>query len=126
MQGGFVRVGLAMDLRLGDTVSQTQRDRKQRGEEPQPPPERALLALHHLEPAEPAVAVERTGDTSAVRALMNLQAAVGATRLLGVVEHHRRLVAPRTQARRDQGERPGVHIFVHAGVTLSPPPRLLL
>jgi hypothetical protein len=35
---------------------------------------------------------------------MQLEAAVRAARLLGVVEHHRRLVTARTEARGDEGE----------------------
>jgi hypothetical protein len=53
--------------------------------------------------AEPAVPVERTRDTAAPAALMELEAAVGAARLLGMVHYHGRLVAARAEAWRYKG-----------------------
>jgi hypothetical protein len=54
--------------------------------------------------AEAAVTVKRSSDASTVSALMQLEAAVGASRVIDrVVEDHRRLVASRAKARRDKG-----------------------
>jgi hypothetical protein len=53
-------------------------------------------------PAEAAEPVERTGDAAAVATLVELQTAVRAARLLGVVEHHGRLITARTKTRRDK------------------------
>jgi len=108
-----------MDLRLGDSVGQAQGDRQESSEEPQPPPQRARGALHHLVATETAVPVERPCDAPASRALVELQPAVGAARFLGVVEHHRRLVAPRAQAGRDEGQRRELHISVTTGITIG-------
>ena len=92
-----------MPLRLRDPVDQSGRQRNKCGEEPQPPPQRTRVALHHLVAAEPAVTVERARDSAAAPTLVELQAAVRAARLVCVVEHHGRLVAARTQARGDEG-----------------------
>jgi hypothetical protein len=92
-----------VDLSLGDSVDQSRGQWNQRREEPEPPPQRTRVALHHLVAAEAAVPVERARDSAAVPALMELQAAVRAARLVGVVEHHGRLVAARAQARGDKG-----------------------
>ena len=94
-----------MSLRLRDSVDQAGDQRDQRREEPQAPPHRTRHALHHLVSAEPAKPVERSGDSPAPAALMELKAAVRAARLFGVVQDHGRLVAPGAQARGDQGER---------------------
>src|SRR6266571_889900 len=67
---------LSVDLRLGDSVDQAQDNRKQRGQEPQPPPHRPVRALDHLVPAEPAEAIEWARDSATPRALVQLQAAV--------------------------------------------------
>ena len=88
---------------MGDPVDQARDQRNQGGEEPQPPPQRTRVALHQLVAAEPAVTVEGARDSSTVPALMKLQAAMCAARLVGVVEYHRRLVAARTEARGDKG-----------------------
>src|SRR5260370_24288841 len=98
------------------------RKRQQRGEEPQPPPQRALLPSDQLVPAETAVTVEGPGDAAAPRTLVQLQTAVRAATLLGVVEHHRRLVAARAQAWRDKRKRRKLHISVITGLTLGRPP----
>src|SRR5258708_7061670 len=91
--------GLArMPLRLGDSVDQSGGQRNKRREEPEPPPQRARVTLHHLVAAEAAVAVEWSGDSAAAPALVELEAAMRAARLVGVVDDHRRLVAARTQA----------------------------
>ena len=94
-----------MSLRLRDTVDQAGDQRDQRREEPQAPPQRTRHALHHLVAAESAKPVERSGDSPAAPALVELQAAVRAARLLRVVEDHGRLVASRAQTRGDKGER---------------------
>src|SRR5437868_10920695 len=73
---------LVVDLRLRYAVCQACCYRKQRGQEPQPPPEGTLLSPHKLVPAETAVAVERARDAAAARALVELKAAVGAAALL--------------------------------------------
>src|SRR5437870_13202852 len=93
---------LVLDLRFRYPTRRACDLPKQRGQEPQPPPEGTLLSPHKLVPAETAVAVERARDAAAARALVELKAAVGAASLLGVVEDHRRLVAARAQARRDK------------------------
>jgi hypothetical protein len=82
--------------------------RKQR-DEPQAPPERTLRAPHQLVPAEAAETVEGPGDAAAVPALMQLQPAVRAARLLGMVEDHGRLVASRAEARSNERERRQLH-----------------
>lgn len=53
--------------------------------------------------AEAAIAIERSGDSTAAAALVQLEPAVTAARLFGMVEHHRRLIAAGTQAGGDQG-----------------------
>jgi hypothetical protein len=90
-------------LRLRDSVDQDCDQRHQRRQEPQPPPQRTGRPLHHLVPTKTAVAVERARYSAAVPTLVKLQATVRAARLLGVVEHHGRLVATRTQAGGDKG-----------------------
>jgi len=50
--------------------------------------------------AESTETVEGAGHASAAAALMELQAAVGAPRVLTLVDHHRGLIAPRTKAGR--------------------------
>jgi len=110
---------LVVDLRLRYAVCQACCYRKQRGQEPQPPPKGTLLSPHQLVPAETAVAVEWAGDAAAARALVELKAAVGAASLLGVVEDHRRLVAARAQARRDKRQRRELHISVITGITIG-------
>jgi hypothetical protein len=84
-------------LRLRDSVDQARYQRHQRREEPEPPPHGTSDAQDHLVPAEAAVPVERTGDAPAAAALVELEAAVCATRFLGMVEHHGRLVTARTK-----------------------------
>src|SRR5258706_2100177 len=84
-----------MGLRPPDAAGQCGRQRHQRGEQPQPPPDRPLLATQELVPAETAVAVERAGDAPTVAALVQLQPAVPAAHLIGMVQHHGRLVAAR-------------------------------
>jgi hypothetical protein len=91
-----------VSLRLSDPVDQAGDQRNERREEPQPPPKWPRVAARHLVAAEAAVAVEWPGDSTAAAALVELEAAVGAARLLGVVHHHGRLVAARTQARGDK------------------------
>jgi len=90
--------GLVAHLGLGYSVDQS-RDQRDKAA-----PQGAGLAFDHLMAAESAVPVERTRDAAAPAALMQLQAAVGAARLLGVVQHHGRLVAARAQAWRDEGQ----------------------
>ena len=90
------------DLRLCDAIDQAGDERHKSREEPQPPPQGARDALHHLVPAETAVPIERTSDSPAAAALVELEAAVCAPRLLGVVEDHGRLVTARTKAWRDK------------------------
>jgi hypothetical protein len=92
-----------MALRLRDAVNQPSDQRDQRREEPEPPPQRTRVPLHHLVTAESAEAVEWTRDPAAAPALVELKAAMRATRLVCVVEHHGRLIAARTQARGDEG-----------------------
>src|SRR5205807_702453 len=58
---------LVVDLCLRDSVCQACCYRKQRGQEPQPPPKGTLLSPHQLVPAETAVAVEWAGDAAAAR-----------------------------------------------------------
>jgi len=89
-------------LCLGDAVDQAGDQWHQSREEPQPPPQRPRHALHHLVPAEAAVAVEWTCDSAAAAALVELEAAVRAAGLLGVVEDHGGLVAAGTETRRDK------------------------
>ncbi|HEY8854317.1 MAG TPA: hypothetical protein VIN12_03470 [Candidatus Dormibacteraeota bacterium] len=52
--------------------------------------------------AESTVPIERTGHASAAPALMQLQAAVPAPRVLALVDDHRGLIASRTKAGRNQ------------------------
>jgi hypothetical protein len=92
-----------MALRLRDAVNQPSDQRDQGREEPEPPPQRTRIALHHLVAAEAAVAVEWTRDSAAAPALVELEAAVRAARLIGMVDDHGRLVAARTQAGGDEG-----------------------
>src|SRR5712691_8217835 len=82
-------------LRPPDAAGQCGCQRHQRGEQPQPPPDRPLLAAQQLVPAETAVAVERAGDAPTVAALVQLQAAMPTAHLIGMVQHHGRLVAAR-------------------------------
>ena len=111
---------LVADLRLGDSVSEAERDGQERGEKPQAPPERTPLPLHHLIAAETAEAVERSRHATTPCALVQLQAAVGAAHLFrGVVQDHRGLVAPRAQARRDERERREFHISLITGITIG-------
>src|SRR5450759_227651 len=98
--GGW-EIVLVVALRLRDSVDEAPDERHQRGQEPQAPPHRTRYALHHLVPAEAAVAIERARDSPAAPALVQLQAAVGAARLLREVEQHGRLIAARAQARGD-------------------------
>src|SRR5260370_3277868 len=84
-----------MRLRRPDAAGQWGCQRHQRGEQPQPPPDRPLLAAQQLVPAETAVAVERAGDAPTVAALVQLQAAMPTAHLIGMVQHHGRLVAAR-------------------------------
>ncbi len=65
-------------LRLGYAVDQSGGQRNKRGEEPEPPPQRTRVPLHHLVPAETAVAVEWARDSAAAPTLVELQAAVRA------------------------------------------------
>jgi hypothetical protein len=51
--------------------------------------------------------------------LMQLQSAVAASRLFGVIEHHCRLVAPRTEAGCDEREWWEFHISVITGMTMG-------
>ena len=60
--------------------------------------------------AEPAEAIEWAGDAATVSALVKLQAAMRATRFLGVVKHHRRLIASRAKAGRNKCEWRKLHI----------------
>ena len=90
-------------LGLGYAVNQSHDQRDKRRQEPQAPPQGAGLAFDHLMAAEPAVPVERTRDAAAPAALMELEAAVGAARLLGMVHYHGRLVAARAEAWRYKG-----------------------
>jgi hypothetical protein len=55
--------------------------------------------------AESAKPVERSSDTTAASALMQLEAAVRAARFLRVVQDHGRLVAARAKAGGDKRER---------------------
>ena len=89
-------------LLLSDASGQAAEQRPQGREEPEAPPQWARQALDHLVTAEAAVAIERSGDAAAPAALVKLQAAVSAARLVCVIEDHRGLVAPRTQARSDE------------------------
>ena len=91
-----------MRLGLRDSVDQAGGQGRQQGDEPQPPPQRTLRAPHQLVPAEAAETVERSSDAAAVPALMQLQAAVRAPGLFGMIEHHGRLVAPRAEARSNE------------------------
>jgi hypothetical protein len=59
--------------------------------------------------AETAVPVEWTCHAAAAAALVQLQAAVAAPRILARVADHRGLVAARTQAGRDKRERRQLH-----------------
>ncbi len=121
---GARRVELATDLtgmplRLGDAVDQSGGQRNKGREEPEPPPQRARVTLHHLVAAEAAVAVERTGDSAAAPALVELEAAMSAARLVGAVDDHRRLVAPRTKAGSNERQRWKLHISVMTGITIG-------
>ena len=69
---------LAVDLCLGYPIDQARDDRDERREKPQPPPQGTRVALHHLVAAEAAVPVERSCDSSAAAALVELEATVGA------------------------------------------------
>jgi hypothetical protein len=89
-------------LGLRDAVDQARNQWDQCREEPEPPPHWTSDPQDHLVPAEAAVPVERTRDAPAAAALMELEAAVCAARLLGMVEHHGRLVTARTETRRDK------------------------
>jgi hypothetical protein len=97
-----------VQARLDDAVDQARRQRNQRREQPQPPPERAGLSADHLVTAEPAVTVEWPSHASTVPALMQLEAAVAAASILRVIHsvihhhHHGRLITPRTEAGRNQ------------------------
>src|SRR5438309_2268067 len=98
----------------------TERNRQKRGQEPQPPPQRAPLPLHHLVSAKPAEAIERASYAAASRALVQLQPAMGAALFLRrMVEQHRRLVAARAQARRNQRQRWKLQISVTTGITIG-------
>src|ERR1700693_1277240 len=94
-----------MDTRVDDAVDQAGRQRYQRRQQPQPPPQRAVLAADHLVAAEAAEAVEGPSHASTVTALMQLEAAVAGTSLLRVVDQHGRLITPRTKAWRNQRQR---------------------
>src|SRR5260370_18895046 len=83
---------------LSQPVDQACRRWREQHDPPKAPPDRTRAAPHQLVAAEPAETVERSSDAAAVSALVQLQAAVRAPRLLGMVEDHRRLVAPRAQA----------------------------
>ena len=112
---------------MRDSIDQARDQRDQSREEPQPPPQRTRGALDHLVPAEAAVPIERTRDSPAAAALVELEAAVCTARLLGVVEHHGRLVAARTQARRDKRQRWELHDLTSvAWRPSSPRPQLCL
>jgi len=52
--------------------------------------------------AESAVPIEGTGDATAAPALVQLQAAVAAPRIITLVDNHRGLIASRTKAGRNQ------------------------
>src|SRR6266849_5861272 len=84
-----------MSLSPPDAAGQCGCQRHQRGEQPQPPPYRPLLSAQQLVLAETAVAVERAGDAPTVAALVQLQAAMPTAHLIGMVQHHGRLVAAR-------------------------------
>ena len=59
-----------------------------------PKPHQTLgQALHHLVTAKSTEAIERSSHTAAVAAKMQLQAAVGAPRIVITVQDHRRLIA---------------------------------
>jgi hypothetical protein len=60
--------------------------------------------------AEAAIPVKWTGDAAAASALVQLQAAVAAPRILALVADHRGLVAPWTQAGRDERQRRQLHL----------------
>jgi molybdopterin synthase sulfur carrier subunit len=116
-----------VDSSLGDPVDQAGRQGDERRQQPQPPPRRAGRALDHLVPAESAKAIEGPGDAPAVVALMQLQAAVGAARLVVAVDHHhRRLIAARTEAGRNQRQRRQLHDFTSVAGTAGVPPAVTL
>jgi len=52
--------------------------------------------------AESAVPIERTRDAAAATALVQLQPAVPAPRIITLVDNHRGLIATRTKAGRNQ------------------------
>jgi hypothetical protein len=93
----------AVRLRLPDPVDQSADEGNQGGQEPQPPPHRPPVPAHHLVAAEAAVTVKWPSDSAAAAALVQLEPAVATPRLLGMVEHHRRLIAAWTKARGDKG-----------------------
>ena len=88
--------------RLHDAVDQARREWHQRCQQPQPPPDWAGFAADHLVTTESAVPVEGTGHASAASALVQLQAAVTASRILPRVDKHGGLITPRTEAGRDK------------------------
>ena len=108
-----------VDLRLRDSVDQARYERHKGREKPEPPPQWTRRALHHLVPAEAAIPVERTGDAAAVATLVKLQAAVRAARLLGMVEHHGRLITARTETGSDKCQGWELHISVITGMTIG-------
>jgi hypothetical protein len=91
-----------VQARLDDAVDQARCQWDQRCQQPEPPPHRAALASHHLVAAKPAVPIEWPGHTSTAPTLMQLQAAVAASRILSLIADHRWLVAPRAEAGRNQ------------------------
>jgi len=53
-------------------------------------------------PAKSTEAIERSGHTAAVAAQMQLQAAMGAPRIVITVQDHRRLIAAGTETGRNE------------------------
>lgn len=91
-----------VQARLNDAVDQARCQGYQRCQQPQPPPHRACLAADHFVTAEAAIPVEWTGHSSTAPALVQLQAAVAAPRIVPLVDHHGGLIAARTKAGRNQ------------------------
>ena len=69
--------------------------------------------------AEPAVAIEWPGDAPAVSAVVHLQSAVRAPHLVLAIDDHGRLIAPRTEARRNERKWWKFHISVTTGITIG-------